>query len=299
MIKINALIINILFLSLLLLACDDNKDNTNNKDSTENYFNNKNSSLVKFNGKIFNIPSPTQMAILTKEISLPLNKDVLNSTENYHLYNTNYKQALNIGAYGSDLAYLNIYEQFNETTKYISIIKKMANNLEIFNSLTNNTIKRLEQNSNNKDSILYILSTVYRDIDIYLVDNNRNNISVLIIAGGWIESIYITTQILQHDKKHAVIDRIGEQKYVLDNLIELLRPFYLQENENFDNLIETLAELQTIFEAINTEYIYNETITDEKNKITYINSTTNIVISEANLNKIIQKVEKIRNRMVE
>ena len=52
------------------------------------------------------------------------------------------------------------------------------------------TIKRIEHNIENRDSLMVISST-YRKIDNYLKNNNRESTGALILAGGWIESLSI------------------------------------------------------------------------------------------------------------
>jgi len=294
--------IKIFLFSILIitfLSCGDNKNSSSNQNNeTENY-KPEDPTLVKFNGKLFSIPSPIQLAILTKKMNLALNLNILNESSKYKNYNTNFKQALNIGVYGADLAYLNIYEQLSETSKYISVVKKMSNDLGIINSFRQETIKRLEQNNNDRDSLVYILSTIYRDIDAYLLDNNRTNISVLVIAGGWLESIYLMTQLLESSKNQEIVNRVGEQKKILENLIELLRPYYQQDSDDFDKLLEDLSSISSLFENIKNDYTYTESVTDESKKLTIINSTTNSTISDADLNKIIAGIKTLRNWVVE
>ena len=39
--------------------------------------------------------------------------------------------------------------------------------------------------------MMFIVSEVYRQIDSYLLENDQEEIGVLIITGGWVESIYM------------------------------------------------------------------------------------------------------------
>jgi len=291
-------IIIFFIISTLLISCGNGNNSDKDKNDKANKQNPENPTLVKFNGKVFSIPSPIQLAILSKKLNLPLEQNLLNDPNKYKIYNTNFKQALNIGVYGADLAYLNIYEQLSETSKYISVVKKMSNDLGIINSFSESTVKRLEQNNNDKDSLVYILSTVYRDVDSYLLDNNRTNISVLVIAGGWIESLYIMTQLLETSPNQEIINKIGEQKKILENLIELLRPFYNQDSENFDKLTEDLSAISTIFEEVKNEYTYNNVVTDEDKKLTIINSSTKSIITNTQLAEIILKIKNVRNWII-
>ena len=56
---------------------------------------------------------------------------MLNSSDNLSKYNSNYQKALNLGIYGTDLGYTNIYEQNQDGIKYLSSIKSLAEGLNI------------------------------------------------------------------------------------------------------------------------------------------------------------------------
>ena len=66
------------------------------------------------------IPSPLEISVLLKESGTKYNSTILNTTENLPKYNNNYKKALNLGIYGTDLGYTNIYEQ-NQDGQYLYV----------------------------------------------------------------------------------------------------------------------------------------------------------------------------------
>lgn len=74
-------------------------------------------------------------------------------------------------------------------------------------------------------------------------ENDRNEVGALILAGGWIESLYILTQALRElTKQQEIINRIGEQKHPLDNLVEVLSPYYYKSAE-FSEFVDMLIDL--------------------------------------------------------
>ncbi|NJO92749.1 MAG: hypothetical protein HC831_30115, partial [Chloroflexia bacterium] len=235
----------LLMAGLILGSCNEesNDDDASNKiDSTLL----KDPTIVKINNRLFSIPSPFQVAMLVKDLKVPFNKELLNPVQKQSNYSTTFQQALNLGVYGADLSYLNIYEQLPDAAGYFAVIKVISKELGILSTLDEKTLKRIEDNNNNKDSLLYILSTVYRDADAYLFNNNRNEVGLLILAGGWVESLYIMTQTLKQENNQEIINRIGDQKHPLNNLIELNRPYYGKLSEEFDAFLEELVDLATI-----------------------------------------------------
>ena len=283
--------------SFLLFSCNDDEIEDEKEQIDSSLL--ENPTLVKVNNRLFSVPSPFQVAVLVKDNNIPYNKDLLNPVSSQINYNTSFKQALNLGIYGADLSYLNIYEQLPEVATYFAVVKILSNELGISSTIDEKTIRRIEQNSSNKDSLLLILSTIYRDADAFLFNNDRNEIGLLILSGGWIESLYIMTKTLSKYKNQEIINRIGDQKHPLDNLIELLRPYYGKISEEFDEFLEELVDLATVFDGVVIEYIYVEPIVDVENKITTINSTTKTIINDYQLQQISDIIEEIRKKIIE
>jgi len=259
------------------------------------------SALVKINNRLFNVPSPMQLAGLLKDTELPFNKSLLSNTANCQNYTTSLKQALNIGVYGADLGYINVYEQLPEAAAYFGAIRTLSTELGILNSFSDQTMQRIERNNGNKDSLLYIISLIYRESDYYLMNSDRNEISALILAGGWVESVYLMTNAEQKtgsDKKLKQL--IGEQKHPLNNLIELLRPYYGKlSNESFDTFLENLSDLAGIFDEVNFKYTFKNVETNPEKKLTVINSESQTNLDNTQLKLIKDKVAKLRTDIIQ
>ena len=255
------------------------------------------STMLKFNNTLFSVPSPHQMAMLAKNQKVEYNKEFLNPTSNASKYTNDFKKALNLGVYGANLGYVNIYEQNQDAINYFAVIKSLATQLNIIGAFNPKVISRIEKNMNNKDSLLYIVSTTYRNADQYLKDNRRDDMGVLILAGGWVESVYIMTKIVGKQKNDEIMYRIGEQKHPLENLIKILSPFYNQ-SEEYQKLIDSFIDLAYDFDAIDFKYIYEEPTVDVKNKLTTVNGKTEVIISPEQFKKISGKIEKIRTSIV-
>ncbi len=284
------------FIILSFSACGNNDDEQTNNSETALL---QNPAIVKINNRLFSIPSPFQVAILVKENKLPFNKELLNPVQNQMNYSTTFKQALNLGLYGADLSYLNIYEQLPDAAGYFAVVKVLSKELGILSTLDESTIKRIESNNSNKDSLLYILSTIYRDADAYLFNNNRNEVGLLILAGGWVESLYIMTQTLSKYNNQEIINRIGDQKHPLDNLIELQRPYYGKISDEFDEFLESLVDLASVFDGVVKEYTFEPPTVDVENKITIVNSKSKTIINEYQLQKITELTANIRKKIIE
>lgn len=255
------------------------------------------SKLVKFNNTLFSVPSPYQLAMLVKKVGAKYNNNLLNPIQNQVNYTSNFKKALNMGIYGADLTYLNIYEQIPEAINYFSVIKTLSQDLALSNAFDPKIFKSIEKNMGNKDSLLYLFSNTYRKADAFLKNNDRNQVAALIVAGGWVEGLYLLTQTAKENKNSEILNRIGEHKQPLENLIKILSPYY-DKSDDYAKLIDSLIDLAYDFDGIKMKYTYEEPIIDTKKKLSIINSKSELIVTDKQLEVITTKINKIRNTLI-
>lgn len=246
------------------------------------------------------VPSPLEISVLIKESGSNYDSKYLNPAENSSQYSSNFKQALNLGIYGTDLGYTNIYEQNQDALFYLSSIKDLAEDLSIGQFFDFNTIKRLATNSTNLDSLLLITTQNFNNINAYLQNANRENLSVLILTGGWLEALHISNQVLaKNPDSKALQERIGEQKIILENIL-LLLSYYKGKDPHITDLIKDMNRLQKEFEKVDISYTYAESTFEEVNGVLMIkdNSTSTITISDQTLAEINKVTQSIRKKII-
>jgi len=245
------------------------------------------------------IPSPLEISVLLKESGTKYDPSILNSSDNLSKYNSNYQKALNLGVYGTDLGYTNIYEQNQDGIKYLSSIKSLADGLNIGQFFDIETIGHLATNSKNLDSLLLITTQNFNSINHYLQTQSRSNLSVLLLTGGWIEAMQVTCQVASKNPKNKELrETIGEQKIILEQIV-LLFSFY-KEDENMASLLKDLESLKAAFDKINIIYTYKESTMEIINGVAVIkdNSTTTIEITDQDVENIKNLTNSIRNKIV-
>lgn len=246
---------------------------------------------------IYSIPSPIQIASLIKNAGANYMGEVLNTTSNVeNYYSTNSSIALNLGVYGTDLGYSCMYEKTQNAISYLTATKKLSDALGILGAFEVSTMERFEKNLDNKDSLIQIVSESFRMSDTYLKENERNSLGALVLTGGWIEGLYLSTQIVNKYPLQPIITRIGEQKKSLVNLTLLLKQF--ETEKKVPELITLLDELQKVYEGVEIKETYAPPTTDPKTGVTTINSKSEVIISKETLEKITQTVQKIRNNII-
>ena len=278
-----------------LLASGCNGDNTKKTDDVATVDSTQ-TAIINISGEIFSIPSPIQTALLIKGSGAGYNKGVLNDPHKSSQYSTNFSKALNLGIFGADLGYVTIYDQSQDAIGYLNAAKKLSDGLGISAAFDAATIDRFTKNLGNKDSMLVLVGVAYRASDAYLKSNDRNDVSGLVLAGGWVESLYFTTDIYKTKPKEEVMLRIAEQKLSLQSLIKLLTPYYSQPE--YTKFIDNLYDLSTVYDGVNFKYTYIAPTTDAAKKMTTINSKTDVSITPEQIESISQKIKAIRNQII-
>lgn len=246
------------------------------------------------------IPAPLEISVLLKESGKKYNSSYLNSADNISKYNSNYKKALNLGVYGTDLGYTNIYEQNNDGIEYMASIKKLADGLNIGQFFEIETIGRLATNSKNLDSLLLITTQNFNRINHHLQTQSRANLSVLLLTGGWLEAVHIICEVAKANPGNKELqETIGEQKIILENII-LLLSFYKDSDPNMASLLTEMEELKRSFDKVKITYTYKESTFEVVDGVMVIkdNSTSTIDITPENVTDISTIISNIRTKII-
>lgn len=296
-------ILLVVFAAVVLVACGsgkkaDEKAFLQSLDSAKNSGTSIDQEVI--NSVLQQIPSPLEISVLLKESGTKYDLGLLNSPDNIASYNSNYKKALNLGIFGTDLGYTHIYEQNQDGLKFLESVKKLADELNIGQFFDIKTIGRLAGNSRNLDSLLLITTQNFNSINAYLQNQGRSNLSVLLLSGGWLEAMHLTCDVAVKDKKNKKLqETIGEQKIILEQII-LLLSFYKDSDENMASLLKDMEELKGAFDNISITYLYKESTMEVVNGVAVVkdNSTTTIQITEQDIAKIKAITSSIRNKII-
>ncbi len=246
------------------------------------------------------IPSPLEISVLLKESGTKYDRSLLNSPDNISKYNSNYRKALNLGIYGTDLGYTNIYEQNQDGLDYMTSIKELADGLSIGQFFDIETIGRLATNSKNLDSLLLITTKNFNSINTYLQEQNRANLSVLLLAGGWLEAMHITSQVSAKDPTNKELqEKIGEQKIILENIVILLG-YYKEVDQNMASLLKDMERLKSEYENVEIIKTYKESTFEIVDGVMVIkdNSSSEIKITTENVNNIKDIISSVRKKII-
>lgn len=232
----------------------------------------------KFHYLTANIPSPMELVDALPKAGIPFSKDVLNATENESKYNTSIQKAINFGIYSVDMAYLTTNEEFSMVKGYLNTSRNLAKSLDLTETFDKVVGNRLNQNSENKDSLKKVIDEAYYEVDNYMRNNERALAATQMLTGSWIESQYITLTLIKDvakdDKNGMLFDKVFEQKRHLASLVSLLKEY--EKEKAFKPVIDQIYELNKQYDSMQ--------LADASNK--------------EFLNKLAAAVAKIRNGLV-
>jgi flagellar basal body rod protein FlgC len=253
-------------------------------------------SNFKVKGQNFMMPSPMQIASMIQKSGSNYNKSMLNPVANSTKYTESMKQALNLGVYGADLGYITMYSNTQDALEYYKTVNTLADQLKITASFDPTLLKRFSDNIANKDSIMSLTGEAFRRSDNFLRDSEQDHLATLILAGGWIESMYFALNTYKANPTNTEMSvRIGEQKTTSAGLLKLLVD---SEKPEFAEIITMMQALDAEYQKVEIKYTFADPTHDEGAKTTTIKGTTEVKISPELLASLLEKVTAVRNYIV-
>ncbi len=299
----NYIIVAVAGMTLVFSACNNSENSGNVEDqidasidSTKEVKENVVQDLNKAKQVFYSLPSPIETAMLMKRAGAKYNEEYLNSIDNLQNYTTTKSMALNLGIYSADLSFASMFDQSQASVKYLSATKKLADNLGILNAVEQSTVKRMENNVNNRDSLMEIISETLMNSNSFLKENDRAEVAALILAGGWIEGLYIGTKVAQTTKDNKeLINRIIDQRLSLKTLMSLLKEY--QNSEDVKSVYTDFEKIQEIYNKVNVSTSKIESVKSEDAKTTTLKSETKASITDDVFAELCKVVDEIRNNM--
>ena len=247
----------------------------------------------------YSLPSPLETAMLVKSAGAGYDEELLNPVDNATKYSTNKSMALNLGIYTCDLSFASLYDQTQASIDYMNAAKKMADGLGILDAISQESIDRLEENINNRDVIMDIISETFMNSSSYLEENDRTAIAAIVLVGGWMEGLYLATQMVPDTATLAtnkLVQRIVDQKLSLNIIRRLL-------NNNMDNrdvqaIIKDVEALKAIYDKIPMTASEKVTTTTDDKNVTTIESSSSYKITPEVFKELKEKVKVIRSNYI-
>lgn len=143
-----------------------------------------------------------------------------------------------------------------------------------------------------------IISETFLNSNAYLADNDQSAVASIVLVGGWLEGLYISTQLvdLKEFANNKLVSTIVDQKLSIDILVNLLNSS--KGHPTVDELIGQMNQLKLVFDKIKLETGPIKTEIDKATNQTILKSQAKIDISVDVFKELTAEVAKIRNSFV-
>jgi hypothetical protein len=256
--------------------------------------------------KIFySLPSPLETAMIIKSAGAEYDQELLNSLDNVQSYSSSKAKALNLGIYTTDLSFASLFEQTQTAIDYMGAARAMAEGLDIRDAIDNETIKKLEENLNNRDVVMDIISETFLNSSSYLKEYERQDEAAIVLIGGWIEGLYIASELVAEKEieGNKLVNRILEQKLSFNIVLRLLEDNKTnssgEENEDIIAMISELEELNSAFEKVTVLTSQSSVEGKDEAGVSQVASKTTVKVTPEDFKTLQATIKKLRNSFIQ
>ena len=287
-------------LSILFAASckQDPKEKESFEPSFSTYKENESSSApVEKNEIFYGILNPVEISSIFNRLGVPYNNAILNPVSNKDLYQSNAKASINTGIYGVDLGYIKIFGIGQGMIDYLVTIRELSNKLGIPDHFVTEPIRIMQSDIADPDTIMQLMNNAYEEMENHLRAGGRESTAGLMVLGGWVESLYISTQLVYDpaNPDPEAVQKIAEQKYTLTTLLSFLKNYY--DDPVVVYYTKKLKYLKHYFDSFDI-YFKKGDLEIDRTKQVFRASGSEMTITVENLNNIRDYVAKLRTEMV-
>lgn len=241
--------------------------------------------------------TPVEITAIFSRLGVPYSAEIMNPVSNHEMYLSSSKTALNTGIYGVDFGYLKLFGVGQVMIDYATAIHEMSNKLGIPDDFLSNTMAMMQDNISDPDTILSVMNQAYLNMEDNLRKSGRESTAGLMVMGGWIESLYIATNLVYDpaNPDPEVVEKIAEQKYTLNSLLSFIKNYY--DDPVVVYYSKKLKYLNNYFNTFNIYFRKGDLEIDTVKKV-FRASGSEMNVTVENLNNIRNYVTTLRTEIV-
>jgi hypothetical protein len=245
--KIALLLLPIIFImASSLVSCKGNKDKQEQKKISAQEVE---AMTKEIEETVYPLPTSADVIKMLTELEVGYIIGISNPTENVSNYLTSSARAINLGVYGADLSYATLYNMNQDVVNYLTAIRSLANDLNMGRIYSEKLYEEIKDSFDNRDKLVEILTNAFNGTYSYLSENDQQSLALMVVAGAWVEGMYITTHISEsvyHVEGMARV--ILEQKKSFELFLEIAKPH--ADDPNVKKVLEDLDPMRVIYEGI-------------------------------------------------
>ncbi|MBL7883485.1 MAG: hypothetical protein JNL69_05415 [Bacteroidia bacterium] len=235
----------------------------------------------------YNLPSPLQIASIFKKSGLKYKDGITSTQKDITKYTTKLSKAINLGVYSADLSYTVLNKQSQQAMNYMKLCRQLADNLGIGSVFDQGNLSaRFEKNLSNEDSLAYIIAELQMVTDMYLDENEQQEITSIVFAGAWVESMYVGSKAYEKAKDKELNNKLSEQMTILKSIVNALKAD-VKRDASISTLVTDMEAIQAVYAELASVKAFNEE-----------DANAEINLSDEEVVQLTKKIEEIRNKFI-
>lgn len=243
---------------------------------------------------LFLYPSPGEIIEGFFDADLQYIPGMVNSVEKKDSYLGSRSQALNLGIYITDLAYLAKFGLTGEAVDYLEAIHSLSNQVGVSTEVFESLLEKAKANINNADSILNVSNEAFYQLVTFLETSKKENTLAIISTGAYIESLYLVLESKdEFVEGDPLIDQICETVTPFGNLLSRAKKF--EDDQNVASIIKYLNLINQTFDQL--KVTDTETTLKEDSGKLIIQGGIDLTFTAENFEEIKTTIRSIRTEI--
>ena len=200
---------------------------------------------------MYPLPTSAEVIKMLTELEVGYMVGVSNSTENVKNYVTSKSKSINLGVYGADLSYATLYNMNQDVIDYLDAIRVLANDLSMSDIYSQKLYDDIKNNFDSRDQLVNILTKAFDSTFGSLSENDQQSQALMVVAGAWVEGMYITTHISESVfHVEGIVSVLLEQKKSFELFIDLATQH--TNDPAVKEMLDMFEPMKTVYEGIDT-----------------------------------------------
>jgi hypothetical protein len=205
---------------------------------------------------VYPLPTSAQVIKLLTEMEVGYQIGVTNPAENVKKYYTNKTRAVAVGIYGADLSYVTLYNIMQEVTKYMDVLKGLANELNLSQIYKPALYDSIKANFDNKDKLVAVLTNAFNETYSYMTENDQQSLALLVVGGGWVEGMYLTCLVNDAAYQDARFSKVLlDQKKSFELYLDLTKPY--SDDPAIKEMLKNMEPVKKVYDGLGTSLTLN------------------------------------------
>lgn len=196
---------------------------------------------------VYPLPSSFELMDMLNEIEAAFIIGISNPASDVAKYETEAKQAINLGVYLADISYAAVYQRKQSVQDYLSSSEVLIRKLHVDGSFDENFSSDIANLVDNKDSLISVITDATQNMYGEFHRQGKQDLANLMAAGAWVEAMHLTLIVSDNTPLNAnIIKAIIYQHQSLIETIDLLEE--VKDNKDVAPVLAALKGIKNTFD---------------------------------------------------